>query len=387
VAIYQLNILVNKNHVGQSPYLIKCLERTKSSFINSKITSAPQHIFDFKPNATENQTKMRTSKSLHFNRSRMDTSSPIPPENNEVKHSLLCPSHSSSRLNAKSKITKSHSSNDSLLSDCSFTTRNKSVPSRESNNANNSSINHVQDDFLFQIGKHGRGKAEFMNPQAVCATHNRIYISDSNNQKIDVFSLNGEYKSSFDTNAGVKIMRRPVGIDWHSNGNILVVDYEYKCVNVFSEMGKFVGRICQNKLLGPKGICINRANRNQIIIADSKANSIFVFDADGRFLHKFGQLGYKNENFSGPQYVACMSNGDIVVTDFYNHCIKIFDANGKFKLSFGSNGSNNGQFNGPTGLVTDKNDNIIVVDWGNSRIQVSFILLKPFLKLMCNSLV
>jgi len=71
---------------------------------------------------------------------------------------------------------------------------------------NSSSIKHVQDDFVFQIGKHGRGKAEFMNPQAICATHNRIYISDSNNQKIDVFTLSGEYKSSFDTNAGVKIM-------------------------------------------------------------------------------------------------------------------------------------------------------------------------------------
>jgi len=179
-----------------------------------------------------------------------------------------------------------------------------------------------------------------MNSQAVCVTHNRIYISNSNNQNIDVFTLTGEYK----------------------------------CVNVFTEMGKFVGRICQNKLLGPKGIFINRANRNQIVIADSKANSIFVFNAEGRFLHKFGQLGYKNENFSGPQYVACMSNGDIVVTDFYNHCIKIFDPNGKFKLSFGSNGSNNGQFNGPTGLVTDKYDNIVVVDWGNSRIQVSFFI-------------
>ena len=63
---------------------------------------------------------------------------------------------------------------------------------------------------MFQIGKHERDKAEFMNSQAVCVTHNRIYISNSNNQNIDVFTLTGEYKSSTNTNAGVKIMRRPV---------------------------------------------------------------------------------------------------------------------------------------------------------------------------------
>lgn len=139
---------------------------------------------------------------------------------------------------------------------------------------------------------------------------------------------------------------------------------------MFEESGKFLTKICQNKLLGPKGISINKANQNQIVIADSKANSVCIFDSDGKFLQRFGNLGNKNENFAGPQYLSCMSNGDIVVTDFYNHCIKVYDCEGKFRFSFGSNGSDQGQFNGPTGISTDSKDNIIVVDWGNSRIQV-----------------
>jgi hypothetical protein len=40
----------------------------------------------------------------------------------------------------------------------------------------------------------GRQNAEFLNPQAVCATNDFIFISDSNNQKVDVFAHNGEYK-------------------------------------------------------------------------------------------------------------------------------------------------------------------------------------------------
>lgn len=230
-----------------------------------------------------------------------------------------------------------------------------------------------EDDFLYQIGRRGRGSSEFMNPQAVCATNDNIYVTDSNNQKIDVFSHNGDYKFTLGANVSgtqAKIVRRPIGIDATVDGRILVVDYECKCVNVYEENGRFISKICQGKLLGPKGVSINKAHQNQIVIADSKANSVCVFDADGKFLQRFGNLGNKNENFAGPQYVSCMSNGDIVVSDFYNHCLKVYDFEGKFKFSFGSNGSGSGQFNGPTGVSTDSKDNIIVVDWGNCRIQV-----------------
>lgn len=133
-----------------------------------------------------------------------------------------------------------------------------------------------------------------------------------------------------------------------------------------------MSKICLGKLLGPKGICVNKHDKNQIIIADSKSNCVCIFDCEGKFLSRFGNLGNKNENFAGPQYVACLTNGDIAITDFYNHCIKVFDCHGQFKFSFGSNGLNQGQFNGPTGITTDHEDNIIVVDWGNSRIQVIY---------------
>ena len=127
--------------------------------------------------------------------------------------------------------------------------------------------------------------------------------------------------------------------------------------------------MCENKLLGPKGICLN--SKNQIVIADAKGNSVFIYDSSGKFLRKFGTLGRKNENFSGPQYVFCNKcNDDIIISDFYNHCIKVFDSTGNFKFTFGSNGISPGQFNGPTGVLVDNFDNIIAVDWGNSRIQV-----------------
>lgn len=71
----------------------------------------------------------------------------------------------------------------------------------------------------------GRNQAEFLNPQAVCATNDFIYISDSNNQKVDVFAHSGEYKFSLGGNlqSTAKILRRPIGIDSTSDNRILVV--------------------------------------------------------------------------------------------------------------------------------------------------------------------
>lgn len=230
---------------------------------------------------------------------------------------------------------------------------------------------------LLKIGSHGRGIREFLNPQSVCLGTELIYITDSSNQKIEAFNYNGDYQMSLGHNArpGDRVIRRPIGIAQtkiDDSEKILASDYENKCINVFeANTGRFLSKICQNKLIGPKGICIN--NHGQLIIADAKGNSIFIYDLRGKLLKKFGTLGKKNENFSGPQYVCCMSNDDIIISDFYNHCIKVFDLNGQFKLCFGSNGTKEGQFNGPTGLAVDNLDNIISVDWGNSRVQVKYM--------------
>ncbi|CAF0704326.1 unnamed protein product [Brachionus calyciflorus] len=381
---YSLNILVNKKHIANSPYKLICSEkvnRTHEPFDSSTPIKSPS-INSFKEPLDKDIKQVTRAKPVS---TRLVKGSIIPAKKSSSSN-LLLPNNfkkSSAHLNVP-KIKKSESksnlpsSNDNSIISSAHSNLSDSLSDPTSPRLSKSNIqnlneifNKEEDDFLFQIGRRGRSVSEFMNPQAVCATSESIYVTDSNNQKIDVFSHSGEFKFSMETqiSSNLKLVKRPCGIV-SGLDKILVVDYEFKCVNVFEENGKFVKKICQNKLLGPKGICLNKASMNQIVVADSKANAVCIFDADGKFLHKFGHQGSKNENFSGPQYVACMSNGDICVTDFYNHCIKIFDKSGNFKFSFGSNGSNQGQFNGPTGIAVDSNDNIIIVDWGNSRVQV-----------------
>uniref|UniRef100_A0A3B4UCY3 RING-type E3 ubiquitin transferase n=1 Tax=Seriola dumerili TaxID=41447 RepID=A0A3B4UCY3_SERDU len=162
------------------------------------------------------------------------------------------------------------------------------------------------------------------------------------------------------------------GISTSSNGRIVVADSNNQCIQVFSNDGQFKMRfgnkIGAGRLMGPKGVAVDK--NGHIITVDNKACCVFIFQSNGKLVTKFGARGTSDRHFAGPHFVAVNNKNEIVVTDFHNHSVKVYNADGEFLFKFGSHGEGNGQFNAPTGVAVDANGNIIVADWGNSRIQV-----------------
>ncbi|XP_042894909.1 tripartite motif-containing protein 2 isoform X2 [Parasteatoda tepidariorum] len=248
---------------------------------------------------------------------------------------------------------------------------NRRPSSYRSSSSNRWSI-PIEDEFdlVLRVGKKGKNKGEFANPQGVCCTHEgKIVVADSNNQVVQVFSTLGEFKMKFGVRGrGPGQLQRPTGVAVSTTGNYVVADYENKAIFIYDCKGKFLNRIGYGKMLGPKGVVVDR--NGHIIVADNKGNCVLIFQENGKLLHRFGARGSNNSKFAGPHYVAINSKNHLVVSDFHNHSIKVFDEEGNFLYSFGSNGEGIGQFNAPTGVAVDGQDNIIVADWGNSRIQV-----------------
>uniref|UniRef100_A0A1A8EY00 Tripartite motif-containing protein 2 n=1 Tax=Nothobranchius korthausae TaxID=1143690 RepID=A0A1A8EY00_9TELE len=230
--------------------------------------------------------------------------------------------------------------------------------------------NPIEDDLIFRVGSKGRNKGEFTNLQGVAASSlGKVLIADSNNQCVQIFSNNGQFKSRF----GIRgrspgQMQRPTGVAVHSNGDMIIADYDNKWVSIFSSEGKFKNKIGSGKLMGPKGVAVDK--NGHIIVVDNRACRIFIFQANGKLVTKFGSRGNSDTQFAGPHFAAINNNNEIIITDFHNHSVKVFNTEGEFLLKFGSNGEGNGQFNAPTGVAVDAYGNIIVADWGNSRIQV-----------------
>uniref|UniRef100_A0A8C9QQ33 RING-type E3 ubiquitin transferase n=1 Tax=Scleropages formosus TaxID=113540 RepID=A0A8C9QQ33_SCLFO len=233
--------------------------------------------------------------------------------------------------------------------------------------------NPIEDELIFRVGTRGREKGEFTNLQGISATSNgRVVVADSNNQCIQVFSNDGQFKLRF----GVRgrspgQLQRPTGVTVDTNGDIIVADYDNKWVSIFTSDGKFKNKIGAGRLMGPKGVAVDR--NGHIITVDNKACCVFIFQPNGKLVTKFGAKGTSDRQFTGkegPHFVAVNNKNEIVVTDFHNHSVKVYSADGEFLFKFGSHGEGNGQFNAPTGVAVDSNGNIIVADWGNSRIQV-----------------
>uniref|UniRef100_A0A667ZEU4 RING-type E3 ubiquitin transferase n=1 Tax=Myripristis murdjan TaxID=586833 RepID=A0A667ZEU4_9TELE len=230
--------------------------------------------------------------------------------------------------------------------------------------------NPIEDELIYRVGSRGREKGEFTNLQGISAsTNGRVVVADSNNQCIQVFSNDGQFKMRF----GVRgrspgQLQRPTGVTVDMNGDIVVADYDNRWVSIFSSDGKFKNKIGAGRLMGPKGVAVDR--NGHIIAVDNKACCVFIFQSNGKLVTKFGARGTSDRQFAGPHFVAVNNKNEIVVTDFHNHSVKVYSADGEFLFKFGSHGEGNGQFNAPTGVAVDSNGNIIVADWGNSRIQV-----------------
>ncbi|KAM7419544.1 hypothetical protein PAMA_016586 [Pampus argenteus] len=230
--------------------------------------------------------------------------------------------------------------------------------------------NPIEDDLIFRIGTKGRNKGEFTNLQGVAASSlGKVLIADSNNQCVQIFSNDGQFKSRFGVRGRTPgQLQRPTGVAVHPNGDIIIADYDNKWVSIFSSEGKFKNKIGSGKLMGPKGVSVDR--NGHVIVVDNKSCCIFIFQLNGKLVTKFGNRGNGDRQFAGPHFAAINNNNEIIITDFHNHSVKVFNTEGEFLLKFGSNGEGNGQFNAPTGVAVDVNGNIIVADWGNSRIQV-----------------
>ncbi|KAM3616914.1 uncharacterized protein V6R79_025937 [Siganus canaliculatus] len=250
--------------------------------------------------------------------------------------------------------------------------------------------NPIEDELIYRVGTRGRDKGEFTNLQGISTSNNgRIVVADSNNQCIQVFSNDGQFKMRF----GVRgrspgQLQRPTGVTVDMNGDIIVADYDNRWISIFSSDGKFKSKIGAGRLMGPKGVAVDK--NGHIITVDNKACCVFIFQSNGKLVTKFGARGTSDRHFAekssanialeqklsksgpvfSPHFVAVNNKNEIVVTDFHNHSVKVYNADGEFLFKFGSHGEGNGQFNAPTGVAVDANGNIIVADWGNSRIQV-----------------
>ena len=118
------------------------------------------------------------------------------------------------------------------------------------------------------FGSEGRGKGEFKCPRgiAVSPDDHHLYISDTNNHRVQVFTLEGQYVRKFGTDQ----LKHPYGLTVTSDGSVLVADRNNNRVAVFDKKGKLVHSIAVED---PTGLAID--SRGDLLVTSYKNNCVY----------------------------------------------------------------------------------------------------------------
>ena len=179
---------------------------------------------------------------------------------------------------------------------------------------------------VFTFGEEGTKDGQFNHPSdIVIDKNNQVYVLDRGDNKISVFSDNGNHLFSF--------------------GESIEHQFGYLADIAVDDEGR-------------------------IYVCDDGHHKIHVFSNNGEYLFDFGSEGDGEGELNRPQGLAVGPDSRVYVTESENNRVQVFSNAGDFIFSFGEKGSDDGQFFNPQGIDIDSNGNIYVVDRGNIRTQV-----------------
>ena len=219
--------------------------------------------------------------------------------------------------------------------------------------------------------EHGR----FASPVSVDTDkHGNIFISDSLQNRVYVFSKKGTYLRDIKSPDDEGAFLRPTGIAVNRQEGLLYIVDTIGCkINVYSTGGQYKFSFGERgegdgQFNFPTSVVV--AKSGELYVSDTMNFRVQVFDKNGTFISSFGKQGDGTGDLGNPRGIALDSDGNIYVVDTLFEAVQIFDRNGQLLLVFGKPGTREGEFILPSGIAIDSKDNIYISDSYNSRIQI-----------------
>lgn len=230
----------------------------------------------------------------------------------------------------------------------------------------------------------GRGASpEFARPMdAAFGRNGRIYVSDTENNRVVVFSSGGRYILEFggfgltkplpghDATWQEGLMNSPLGIEVDDNGDVYVADFRNDQIQVFDAQGEFLRRFPDpNEVVGRgssgqdgTGIAVTDIALWGDLVYAVDTYQVVAFTKSGELVRQFGRPGTGPGEFDRPNGIAIMPDSTVVVADSNNGRVQAFTLDGVFKWQTGVRGGTEYQFGLPRGVAAVDEDTIAVVD-------------------------
>jgi DNA-binding beta-propeller fold protein YncE len=222
--------------------------------------------------------------------------------------------------------------------------------------------------------------SNMVKPYGVGLQNGKVYVADTGTSTLFVIDEKTK-EAEFVGNGSEGRLASPIGVAFDREKNVYVSDYRQKVVNVYNTQGVLVsvigGRL---EFAHPTGIAIDK-ELHRLYVVDSKAHNFKAYDiTTKKLLFAVGQRGKGDGEFNFPTNIAVdRRNGNIVVVDTQNFRVQIFDKDGKFITKFGNVGNKPGTFARPKGVGIDTDGNIYVADTAFNNVQIFSEYGKDFL--------
>jgi DNA-binding beta-propeller fold protein YncE len=216
------------------------------------------------------------------------------------------------------------------------------------------------------------------------------YVSDSLNHRVLKYNSSGLLLSKWGGNSGnggpgaygmlYWQFTAPKQI-WYSqyHNKIFIADTGNSRIQVFTTSGTWTINFGYGVFSNPMGVCTT--SNGDIYISDTMNNRIMRCNSAGITISTWGGLGTGDGQFNMPTYLAVDSQDNIYVVDRSNCRVQKFDRFGKFVTKWGTNGGNanpdpldnwgigDGDLFLPIGIAIDGNL-VYVTDSSNNRVEI-----------------
>ncbi|KAI6651021.1 hypothetical protein LOD99_5598 [Oopsacas minuta] len=228
-------------------------------------------------------------------------------------------------------------------------------------------------DYKHSFGNIGNEKDEFGNPWGITIYQEKVYVTDIEKHKIFVYKTNGKYVTSFGKEGvSLNCLKQPRGIFASEEGDIYVADSENNRIQVFSESLKHKCFIGDDHLVKPRDVFVDE-NENTFVL-DWGSTCIHVYNTDGELQREFGIIGNDCGQLIQPWFFTMDKFEQLILSDGkaykQEHCLKVFSIEGKYKYSIGAKGGKPGMFVLPRGIRLNESGRLIVSDSVNHRVQI-----------------
>ena len=208
-------------------------------------------------------------------------------------------------------------------------------------------------DYLFMFSE------KMNNPRSICVSQKKVFVAQWYGHRINMYELEGKLIKTVGSEGNGEVQfKHPFGLDVSDRtNNIYVCDCNNHRIQILTEELKYHSMLGIDLLKYPRDV---KVKRDRVLVLDESDPCMFVFDSDHVLTNRLITRGVRKQTNS-PFCFDIDREYNIIMSDCNNHCVYVFNQEGEQIHKFGKEGQCIGEFSQPCGIALDNTGRIIVV--------------------------